>query len=59
MSYNGDLEIVEGKGNMGKLSKKARMYARTYDQLPYGREIEGTAELLLQSADCDTKMILK
>lgn len=36
---------------MGKLSKKARMYARTYDQLPYGREIEGTAELLLQMAD--------
>ncbi len=36
---------------MEKLSDKARMYARSYGQPPYGREIEGTAELLLQMAD--------
>lgn len=36
---------------MKKLSDKARMYARSYGQPPYGREIEGTAELLLQMAD--------
>ncbi len=36
---------------MNKLSDKARMYARSYGQPPYGREIEGTAELLLQMAD--------
>lgn len=36
---------------MKKLSDKARMYARSYGQLPYGREIEGTAELLLQMAE--------
>lgn len=36
---------------MKKLSDKARMYARSYGQPPYGRGIEGTAELLLQIAD--------
>ncbi len=36
---------------MDRLSDKARMYARSYGQLPYGREIEGTEELLLQMAD--------
>lgn len=36
---------------MKKLSDKARMYARSYGQPPYGQEIEGTAELLLQMAD--------
>lgn len=36
---------------MKKLSDKARLYARSYGQPPYGREIEGTAELLLQMAD--------
>lgn len=36
---------------MKKLSDKARMYARSYGQPPYGREIEGTAELLLRMAD--------
>ena len=42
---------MEGKGNMKKLSDKARIYARSYGQQPYGREIEGTAELLLQMAE--------
>lgn len=36
---------------MERLSDKARLYARSYGQPPYGREIEGTAELLLQMAD--------
>lgn len=36
---------------MKKLSDKARLYARKYGQPPYGREIYGTAELLLQLAD--------
>ena len=36
---------------MEKLSEKARLYARSYRQFPYGREIEGTAKLLLQMAD--------
>lgn len=36
---------------MKKLSDKARMYARSYGQPPYGREIEGTAELLLRMAE--------
>ncbi|WP_290095411.1 hypothetical protein [Bacteroides acidifaciens] len=36
---------------MKKLSDKARLYARKYGQPPYGREIEGTAELLLQMAE--------
>lgn len=36
---------------MNKLSDKARMYARSYGQPPYGREIEGTSELLLQMAE--------
>ena len=36
---------------MNELIDKARIYARSYRQLPYGREIEGTAELLLQMAD--------
>lgn len=36
---------------MKKLSDKARMYARSYGQPPYGRETEGTAELLLEMAD--------
>lgn len=36
---------------MKKLSDKARMYARSYGQPPYGREIEGTAELFLQMAE--------
>lgn len=36
---------------MDRLSDKARMYARSYGQPPYGREIEGTGELLLQMAD--------
>lgn len=36
---------------MKRLSDKARIYARSYGQPPYGREIEGTAELLLQMAD--------
>ena len=36
---------------MERLSDKARMHARLYSQPPYGREIEGTAELLLQMAD--------
>ncbi len=36
---------------MDRLSDKARMYARSYGQPPYGREIEGTEELLLQMAD--------
>lgn len=36
---------------MNKLSDKAKMYARSYGQPPYGREIEGTAELLLQMAE--------
>lgn len=35
---------------MKRLSDKARLYARSYGQPPYGREIEGTAELLLQMA---------
>ncbi len=35
---------------MKKLSEKARLYAKKYGQPPYGREIEGTAELLLQMA---------
>lgn len=37
--------------NMKRLSDKARLYARSYGPPPYGREIEGTAELLLQMAD--------
>lgn len=36
---------------MDRLINNARIYARSYRQLPYGREIEGTAELLLQMAD--------
>lgn len=36
---------------MEKLSDKARSYARAYGQPPYGREIEGMADLLLQVAD--------
>lgn len=36
---------------MKKLSEKARLYARSYGQPPYGREIEGTADLLIQMAD--------
>lgn len=36
---------------MNKLSDKARIYARSYGQSPYGREIEGTTELLLQMAE--------
>lgn len=36
---------------MKRLSDKARMYARTYTESPLGREIMGTAELLLQMAD--------
>lgn len=36
---------------MKKLSKKARLYARKYGQPPYGREVFGTADLLLQMAD--------
>lgn len=36
---------------MKKLSDKARMYARSYGQPPYGLEIEGTSELLLQMAE--------
>lgn len=36
---------------MERLSDKARIYAKNYRQLPYGREIEGTAELLLQMAE--------
>lgn len=36
---------------MNKLSDKARMYARSYGQPPYGKEIEGTAELLLRMAE--------
>ena len=42
---------MEGKGNMKKLSDKARIYARSYGQQPYGQEIEGTAELLLRMAE--------
>lgn len=34
-----------------KLINNARMYASKYGQTPYGEEIEGTAELLLQMAD--------
>lgn len=36
---------------MKKLSDKARLYAKSYGQPPYGREIEGTAELLLRMAE--------
>lgn len=36
---------------MKKLSEKARLYARTYEESPIGREVEGTVELLLQMAD--------
>lgn len=36
---------------MDKLSDKARIYAKSYKQSPLGREIEGTAELLLQMAE--------
>ena len=36
---------------MEKLSDKARLYARTYEEPPTGREVEGTVELLLQMAD--------
>ena len=36
---------------MKKLSDMAKIYAKSYVQLPYGREIEGTAELLLQVAE--------
>lgn len=36
---------------MEKLSDKARSYAKAYGQPPYGREIEGTADLLLQMAE--------
>lgn len=36
---------------MKRLSDKARLYARSYGQPPYGQEIEGTADLLLQMAD--------
>ena len=37
--------------NVKRLSDKARLYEKLYQQLPYGREIEGTAELLLQIAE--------
>ena len=36
---------------MERLSDKARLYAKSYNQPPYGREIYGTAELLLQIAE--------
>lgn len=36
---------------MSKLSDEARIYARVYTESPLGREIMGTAELLLQLAD--------
>ena len=36
---------------MKKLSDMAKIFAKSYVQLPYGREIEGTAELLLQVAE--------
>ncbi len=36
---------------MSKLTDMTRIYAREYRRLPYGREIEGTAELLLQLAE--------
>ncbi len=36
---------------MSKLTDMTRIYARAYKTLPYGREIEGTAELLLQLAE--------
>lgn len=36
---------------MDKLSDKARIYAKSYKQSPLGREIEGTAELLMQMAE--------
>lgn len=36
---------------MERLSDKARMYAGSYGQPPYGWEIDGTAGLLLQMAD--------
>lgn len=36
---------------MEKLSDKAKMYARSYGQPSYGREIKGTAELLLQMSE--------
>lgn len=42
---------MEKKEKMKKLSDLARIYARSYGQPPYGHEIEGTAELLLQMAD--------
>lgn len=36
---------------MEKLSDKARLYARAYEEPPTGREVEGTVDLLLQMAD--------
>lgn len=32
------------------LAEKARIYAKTYEEPPYGREVEGTKELLLEMA---------
>ena len=36
---------------MERLSDKLRMYIKAYKQPPFGREVEGTVELLEESAD--------
>lgn len=36
---------------MERLINRMRLYARRYNMPPYGREIEGTAELLIEAAD--------
>ena len=36
---------------MKKFVNKLRIYAKAYDQSPFGREIEGTKELLKEAAD--------
>lgn len=36
---------------VSELTKRLRKYAAEYDLLPFGREIEGTSELLLEAAD--------
>lgn len=36
---------------MERLSEKLRMYIKAYKQPPFGREVEGTVELLEESTD--------
>ena len=35
---------------MSNLTEKLEMYAKRYQEPPYGREVEGTADLLLEAA---------